>query len=462
MRNKMNNNIHFFIFKNLLILLLFYKVQKEKCFSFFKKQKKKISSKKKKMPATTTEGHAHAHFAREEEDDSLSSHRRQISDELFKSFDLDGNGAVSFSELQQVLEASKQRRKDGHEGAPVDAALERQRTKWLMAVKSQIHQAREQVKRRQSAASFSLKSSGSTVGNSAGTIKFMGNVTTGDGDPSLDPDAFAEFIRVFAGKYNDEDFATFVSDIRAAVELAYENTFGSKKKKLIWELFQLMDVNHDALIDMKELQLLLNIETKKDKKSLAKWKAILHQRETDKKRTSMRQPDTSGTSSPESFNNSVNSPTNVQNAKERKMSRFVPNEEGILTIKDEDVTGHDSDEEDDSSPPMTLRDFQDFLSDFYGDDVERLEATCNHVRDIILNANRRYLSEMKVDEIMNDIIEDLLRERPHDVLEGIVRSVNRLRRIGNFPAKVYRSWSIASHPFANNHGGSSSNLAEGK
>lgn len=407
-----------------------------------------------------TKQQAAARQAERQDDHSeehLPPHRRVVADELFKAFDLDGNGAVGLAEMTQVLDACKQRRKEGKPGAPVDAALERSRAKWLSSLKSQIRQMHEQVKRRQSAASFNMKSGiGSGRTNSdVGQIHFMADVAQGDGDPSLSPDAFAEFIRVFAGKYSEDDFATFVTEMRAAVEQAYENTMGSKKKKMIWELFQLMDVNHDSLVDVKELSLLLHVENKKDKKSIARFKALLKQRKIDHKRAAGSFVDLGATAgvtlagtARASF--SAGSP----DASGRKKSVFVTGDDGILTIKDEDVTGgHDSDDDDDESPPLLLRDFQKFLNDFFGDNMDRLEAALKMVRAAIQETHRRYLTEMKVDEIMNDILEDLLRERPHDVLDGIVRSVGRLRRLGHFPTKAYRSMSIMGYPFAREDGG---------
>jgi hypothetical protein len=53
---------------------------------------------------------------------------------------------------------------------------------------------------------------------------------------------------------------------------------------------------------------------------------------------------------------------------ERKKSVFVAGSDGILTLRDDEATGEsDDDAEDRTNPPLTLKDFQDFLSDFYGD-----------------------------------------------------------------------------------------------
>ena len=57
---------------------------------------------------------------------------------------------------------------------------------------------------------------------------------------------------------------------------------------------------------------------------------------------------------------------------------------------------------------------------------------------------QKWLDDNKVNNILDSILEDLLRERPRDVLSGIARSCARIKRTGQYTRTLQRVQSTVS------------------
>lgn len=274
---------------------------------------------------------------------------------LFDLFDLDGNGNVSFLELIQIVESAK-----GH--------MTESSQRWLAKLEAQVKAARETHHR---------------CRGSMKNMRFLGGIINfeQDGEPTMDPSAFEHFIRQVTDNESDAEFDLFVTLCQKARTDAFEITHGTKLKKIIWDIFQLLDRNRSGTIDLSELEELIEAEQRNDKKVLLKWRHQLAQR----------------------------------------------NRSGDI----------------DSPTSMTLPMFQLCMSEFTDNNIERAEAVKSVVAARFEAKVARYLEDMKVASIMEEILVDLKRERPADVLEGIHRTVNRLQRKGLFPRRAYRSASFS-------------------
>lgn len=287
--------------------------------------------------------------------------RREILGDLFQRWDLNGDQAVGFGELMQVLQSSE---KSGSKDA----------LKWVKKVEAQITQGREANKRKRGSVTQLKAQSGGYI-----------NFSEADGEPSLDPEAFTGFLMAITEKMDRDEFEEFVEFCKSGVEAAQESTHGSKMKKDIWKMFQLLDLNMDGFVDLTELEVLLAVESKADKKHVAKWKAQLLNKTRDEEK-----------------------------------------------IKEEDV------EEDERGikyeMKLSLNDFQAFLGEYVGEDEARLTNLLTGVESAVQERVQvKYILEFKIQDIMNEIMGDLLQERPRDVLAGVSRSVARLQRTGKFP-----------------------------
>ena len=292
--------------------------------------------------------------------DPTEQDRRETLEDLFAQWDLDGNGSVGFGELMQVLQSSERK-------------SDKNQAKWVRKIEAQINQGRQANRSRRG-------SGGSTMAlKMGGVINFPDH----DGEPSLDPEAFVSFLYHITHKDTDEEFADFVAFCRSGVEAAAEQTHGSKSKKAAWKMFQLLDVNHDGFVDLTELEVLLNAESKADKKHVAKWKAYLYNKGRDNDK-----------------------------------------------VREEDIN---DDTKEKYNIKMSLHDFQSFVAEYMGDDENKVYNLLTSVEKAVQAKQLKYLTEFKVQDIMNDIMGDILKERPRDVLAGIAKSVQRLQRTGAYP-----------------------------
>jgi len=284
--------------------------------------------------------------------------------ELFNSFDLDGNGTVGVQELHQVMQATGRQGSRGH--AKVVAKFE-----------AQLAQAVREA----------------TIGSDSprGEAGFggIGHVLFGvDGEPGLDPAAFAHFMADLTKDYDEPSFQDFCKSAMDAVDAAKEATVGSGKKKLAWQLFQVLDTNGDGHVDLNELEVLLDVSNKTDKKEVAKWKAV-------------------------------------------------------VTQKHHNAVAGTGEAADPAKVRMTLADFQHFMEEYTGGSEDKLTVIAETVQDEVSAKYDQYLREKNIDEIFDMIKNDLCRERPHDALAGIRKSVERIARVGIFSSQLARRRSMA-------------------
>lgn len=320
--------------------------------------------------------------------------RRPALQGLFSSFDLDGNGSVGVQELMQVVQATK---RDGN----------RKRLKVIRQLEAVVSQA-------------VMTNQKTGVSNSI-ALKTGGHITFAEvnGEPQLDPEAFVNLLLHLTADVDENGFDEFVEVSRHAVDEAYQRTQGTSLRKVIWNMFQQIDVNSDGFVDMSELELLLNIETKHDKKAVSKWKNILSQKQLEAHKFESASRPGSATNREAGI---------VQDA----------SAEAIAEIEAE-VSGSANKED---SLRLTLADFQHFIFEFTDEKEERItnlyEAVAKHMRE----RHQAYLDENKVGAVMDAVLEDILRERPKDVLEGIIRSCKRMQRVGHSHRTLTRVKSV--------------------
>lgn len=300
--------------------------------------------------------------------------RSSAISELFTLFDLDGNGVVGLNELQQVIQTS-------------DHLSDRAHKKYVAELQAYVRQGREMNARLGFSSQVHLRS--------GGTINFFGDA---HGEPSLDPDAFAGFIKSLTQKDSEEEFERFCENARKAVVEARSKIAGTEMKQTAWDIFQQLDANRDGHVDYREISLLFEAENRNDKKTLSRWAAILSQRQ--------HQQEQEGTSN---------------------------------RNKSPDPTAED----DEPHLLLTLSDFQHFMEEYTEGNLERARAISNNVQTLLAEKHKAYAAKMKLGEVFDAIMADLLRERPNDVLDGIIKSAERLKRTGRFPKQLYRSGSVS-------------------
>jgi hypothetical protein len=244
--------------------------------------------------------------------------------------------------------------------------------KWVKRLEYQIEQGRRFNSQVGSSASLSVLSGG---------IVTFGDAT---GEPSLDPKAFHDLIMHLTEKDQPEEFDEFVCFCEKAVVEAAESTQGSKLQREIWEMFRLLDTNSDGFVDLVELEALIGHQSKKQ---LIKWKHYLH--------------------------NKVNEIPQTHNSAHQK--------------EDGNESGSDDDDER-TSLRLTLSDFQKFIHEYVEKKEERIGELLTLVRKTTQKKNVDYIVNFKIHEIMNEVMEDLLKEKPVDILGGITKSVERLKR----------------------------------
>lgn len=248
--------------------------------------------------------------------------------------------------------------------------------KWVKRLEFQIEQGRRFNNHVGSTASLNVLSGG---------VVTFGEVT---GEPSLDPKAFHQLVMHLTEKDQPHEFDEFVEFCLRAVVEAAESTQGSKLQRDIWEMFRLLDTNSDGFVDLVELEALIGHQ---NKKQLIKWKHYL--------------------------NNKVNE---------------IPQVHGHEGSEHVDESGSDDDEDERKALRLTLAEFQKFVREYVEKKEERVGELLVLVRKDLQKRNVDYIVKYKVHEIMNEVMEDLLKEKPVDVLTGIVKSVERLRRTKKF------------------------------
>lgn len=309
-------------------------------------------------------------------DDAEQERRLRAIEDLFVKWDLGGNCCIRFSELLQILQASQR-------------LSTKDQQKWVKRLEAQIEQARR----------FNSQHGSFTALNLAnGGVVTFGDVT---GEPSLDPKAFHTLIMHLTTKDNPQEFDEFVKFCGKAVLDASESTQGSKVKRDIWEMFRLLDANNDGFVDLHELEDLVGHQSKKQ---LVKWRHYL----TNKAQAGVAVPEV--------------------HSRPRPLSP---------TAKRDDESSSDEDNEAERRAlQLTLADFQKFVHEYVEkSEEERVPELLMAVRKESQKRSVRYIVQFKVHEIINDVMEDLLKEKPNDVLAGIAKSVERLRRTGKYPVK---------------------------
>lgn len=260
--------------------------------------------------------------------------------------------------------------------------------KWVRRLEAQIEQGRRFNSQQGSMSALTLASGG-------GAVTF-GEVT---GEPLLDPKAFHQLIMNLTAKDQSSEFDDFVAFCEKAVAEAAESTQGTKSRRDVWEMFRLLDTNNDGHVDLRELEALVGHQSKKQ---LVKWKHYL-------------------------TNKNLSIPQTHCSSKEAKNADASSDDE--------------EDEVDRKALRLTLADFQKFVHEYVEKKEESVPELLATVRKEMQKKSVEYIVQFKVHEIMNEVMEDLLKEKPLDVLAGITKSVERLRRTGRYAleAKKHRS-----------------------
>lgn len=294
--------------------------------------------------------------------------RADVMRDLFYKWDLDGNGSIGLGELLQVIQAG-------------DRLESKDQMKALKKLEVQIQQAKRTNQSTGSMNALKL--------NSGGVVNFSDQ----SGEPSLDPAAFNGLINNLTKRDSAEEFDAFTAFCLNAVEEAEKSTHGSQIKKAIWEIFCTLDRNRDGFVDLDEIEPLLKIETKADRKNVIRWKHFL-------------------------------------------VNKELRAEEDFAQAAEKD--------EDEYALKVSLHDFHQFLHKMCDNDEKKIYELLALVKKDAQHKQIQYICDMKIHEIMNEIMEDLLREEPNDVLAGITRSVERLGRTGKFPKMLKKKRSISA------------------
>lgn len=327
-------------------------------------------------------------------DEAESTRRRNAIQSIFNAWDLDGNGEVGFGELTQILHSAQM-------------MSNKEAMKWVRKMEAQIQQARNTNQVHGSQRSLQLHGGGYV------------NFSEVDGEPSLDPEAFESFIFSMTSKDTQEEFDRFIVTADLVVRDAAEATHGSKLKRDVWEMFQLLDINSDGFVDMKELEMLLVVEHRDDRKLLTKWKHQLRNKCSSGRLITGRSPE----SEPIQPAADASAPQPAAPRSTRASIVAVDGPEPPEAAVEQDMK-------------LSLRDFQLFLKEYVEGKEERVPAILAAVRKAVQEKHIEYILKFRVHDIINEVMDDLLRERPVDVLEGIKRSVCRLQRTNKYPKPI--------------------------
>lgn len=313
--------------------------------------------------------------------------RRETVQGLFSAFDLDGNGSVGLQELLQIVSSSKES----------TSAADKRNHKIIRLLEAEVRQAAETNRKVGGAMSFvALRTGGNVIFAAA------------DGEPSLDPAAFTNFLLSITKDVSEDEFNAFIEAAKEAVTEAYDRTQGSAFRARVWSVFQLLDVNQDGFVDLDELELLLNVETKSDRKAMSRWRHVLTQRHLDATGSVSSAANSSPPSRDVSPESTVNTMASTLNTASTAVAR------------------------------LTLSDFQQFVKEFTDGNEDRVATILENVRAAMQAEYNKYLQQNKVNDILDAVLEDLIRERPYDVLEGIIRSCQRMQRTGAYRRGLQR------------------------
>ena len=255
----------------------------------------------------------------------------------------------------------------------------RDQQKWVKRLEAQVTQAKRQQPHA-SRGSFSLAQGG---------LLIFGDAT---GEPSLDPTAFQTLMKHLTAKDSPQEFDDFCKFCETAVKEAAQSTQGSKLRQDVWEMFRLLDANSNGYVELDELEALIGPQSKKQ---VIKWKHYLTAKS--------RQESVGASASP------VEEPLTNMNSVD------------LANLDDEPVT-----------LSLTLAEFQNFIHEYVERNDDMVPQLLEKVRGIAQQRNVQYVIDYNVHDIINEVMEDLLKEKPMDVLSGISKSVERLRRTGKY------------------------------
>jgi Ca2+-binding EF-hand superfamily protein len=328
--------------------------------------------------------------------------RRLVAvDQLFREWDLNGDGFVSYSELIQILQASQR-------------LGTKEQSKWVKRLEAQIAQG----KGSRSTRSGSVTSL--SMGSDGGVINFS-EVT---GEPSLDPVAFASLLKNLTEKNTPKEFDDFVHTCRDAVREASQATQGTKTRREIWEMFQALDTTHSGNVLLEDFEAIIG-DT--HKKTVLRWKHYLRNKAMERK-TSNLQIKKEGSDDPLLASGGGTSGLGAAIA-------AIQSNRASFCFESVDAGDLEESEIDDRLS-VTLPDFQKFMTEVEKSNSGQYFSIRSMIEKTLQERQVRYILNLRVADIMNDVMEDLLKERPLDVLAGIAKSVERLRRSNKYPVQA--------------------------
>lgn len=339
-------------------------------------------------------------------------------DDLFRQWDLNGDGYVSYSELIQILQASQR-------------LGTKEQSKWVKRLEAQIVQGtRSNTARSGSVTSLS-------IGSDGGVVNFR-DVT---GEPTLDPVAFASLLKTLTDKNTQKEFDDFVRACGEAVKEASQATQSTRLRREVWEMFQALDTTHAGNVLLQDFESIIG-DT--HKKTVVRWKHYLRNKVMERKSSSL-QKEVKKEGSDPLLSSGAQGGTNgvlaaLPSGLGAQMAAIQSSRASLCFEAVDD--GDDEDAEVDDRLAVSLPDFQKFMSE-----VEKQNpAQYSLIREMIQKTDQerqvRYILNLHVSDILNEVVEDLLKERPLDVLAGIAKSVERLRRSNKYPVLATRKPSM--------------------
>lgn len=347
---------------------------------------------------------------------ALGAQKIKGINELFREMDVDGRDSIGLDHVMQVVQQSK-------------SLNDRDQKKWVKKLEAQIEQARRFNQSSGSISSLRLQEGG------------IVNFSDQKGEPSLDPTAFRNLLMKLTEKDTAEEFEDFYHQFLKCIKETEAATNGSNLKRMIWQMFRLLDHNHDGYVDLEEITPLLKVQSKTDQKIVTRFHHFVQN-----KRFAL-------------------SPDEEREVEARHDAKFFdPSEGEVLTVDDLgspliNTSTFGKREDKDQSQLITLSDFQNLILSLFTSSTgsplsptspatteqiqtKRVKELLEDITKIKKEREAQYLQAFKVHDIMNEILEDVLKEEPLDVLAGIARSVERLQRTGKYPRQMV-AWKSA-------------------